>query len=111
VRYYESAGLLPQPRRRSGRRIYDPSVLRWLGLIALAQRAGFSIRDIRTLLHGFGRRTPPSKRWKTLASRKLDEVRAQIDQARSMERVLTNLLRCECPTLEDCGGGVIRSAQ
>ena len=33
VRYYEEIGLLPEPDRVSGQRIYDPSILRRLALI------------------------------------------------------------------------------
>src|SRR4051812_20382722 len=34
IRYYESLGLVPKPRRASGQRRYDDSVLEWLSLIA-----------------------------------------------------------------------------
>ena len=110
IRYYEASGLLPKPPRRGGRRVYDGSALDWLGLIRLAQEAGFSIAEIRTLIHGFSSRTPPSKRWRSLATRKLDELREQIARARAMERVLTRLLDCECPTLRECGAGLRRAA-
>ena len=64
------------------------------------------IAEIRTLLHGFSRRMPASKRWRTLARRKSDELDAIIERTRAMKRVLGNLLRCECPTLEDCGRAI-----
>lgn len=110
IRYYESAGLMPAPERRGGRRVYDESALRWLALIALARSAGFRIGEVRSLIHGFSKRTAASKRWRALASDKLVEVRDQIRQARAMERVLVNLLDCECPTLEDCGAALTRHA-
>lgn len=106
IRYYESVGLLPRPPRWNGRRRYDDSVLPRLALVRLAQQAGFSIAEIRTLLHGFSRRTPPSQRWQTLAERKRAEIREQVRRARAMERVLDRLLACECPTLDDCGRAV-----
>ena len=114
VRYYEAAGLLPEPERRNGRRVYDDSAVQWLALIRLAKTAGFSLAEIRTLLHGFDRGAPPSARWRALAGRKLEEIRARIEEARAMERVLKRLVRCECPTLRDCGaslacGGAPRS--
>ncbi len=37
IRYYESIGLLPSPKRVNKRRYYDLSVLRRLGLIQLAR--------------------------------------------------------------------------
>lgn len=108
LRYYESVGLLPRAQRRSGRRVYDEAVLSRLALIELAQAAGFSIAEIRTLLHGFRTGTPPSRRWRALAERKREEIRAQVARARRMERVLDRLLACACPTLDDCGGDVVR---
>ena len=46
LRYYESIGLLPQPRRVNGRRRYDESTVRMLKLIQLAQGAGFTVAEI-----------------------------------------------------------------
>jgi MerR family redox-sensitive transcriptional activator SoxR len=102
IRYYERVGLLPAPERISGRRRYDPDVFSRLALIDLAQRAGFTVAEIRTLLHGFVRRTPPGERWRRLAGRKLGEVEARIEEAQAMRRLLQRLLECECPTFEDC---------
>ncbi len=102
IRYYESVGLLPSPSRRNGRRRYDDSVFARLALIHLAQQAGFTIGEIKTLLHGFSRATPASARWRALTGRKLEEIEERIRQARRMKRVLERLAECECPTFEDC---------
>jgi MerR family transcriptional regulator, redox-sensitive transcriptional activator SoxR len=103
VRYYESAGLLPAARRVGGQRRYDRSALRMLALIGLAQEAGFTVAEIHSLLHGFVPGTPPSARWRALARRKRHEVDQLMARARRMRRVLDRVLRCRCPTLEDCG--------
>lgn len=50
LRYYESIGLMPAPRRVSGRRRYDESAVRMLKIVQLAQSAGFSIAEIQVLL-------------------------------------------------------------
>lgn len=102
IRYYESAGLLPRAPRRNGRRRFDESVFARLSLIDLAQRAGFTIQEIRRLLHGFSKRTSPSVRWRHLTERKLAEIDARIAEAREMRRILERLRRCECPSLDDC---------
>ena len=102
IRYYESVGLLPPAERISGRRRYDSDVFPRLALIDLAQRAGFTVAEIRKLLHGFARRTPPGVRWRELAGRKLEEIEGRIKEAQAMKRVLTRLLDCECPTFKDC---------
>ncbi len=103
IRYYEREGLLPPAPRVGGRRRYaDETVPQRLAVIHLAQEAGFTIAEIRTLLGGFSRRTPPPVRWRKLAARKLEEVEERIARAQAMKRVLQRLQRCECPTFEDC---------
>src|SRR5215475_12264560 len=71
VRYYESVGLLPAPRRVNGQRRFDADVVRLLGTIRFAQQAGFTVAEIRILFHGFGADVPPSARWRQLAKSKL----------------------------------------
>lgn len=102
LRYYESIGLLPPPRRVSGRRRYDVQTLQWLQLIRLAQDAGFTMVEIQTLLHGFAPETPPAARWQLLARRKLAELDAQIVRVEQMKQVLATGLKCGCLRLEDC---------
>ena len=51
IRFYESIGLLKTVERRpNGYRTYPPQAMRVLNLIATAQKAGFSLDEIRTLL-------------------------------------------------------------
>jgi MerR family transcriptional regulator, redox-sensitive transcriptional activator SoxR len=103
IRYYESVGLLPAPRRISGRRRYDASVLQRLAIIQLAQQAGFTVSEMRTLFTGFAADTPASERWHALAQAKLAEVDALIRHAQGMKRLLEeSLLQCRCLTLEEC---------
>jgi MerR family transcriptional regulator, redox-sensitive transcriptional activator SoxR len=102
LRYYESVGLLGPPRRVSGRRVYDADVLVVLRLIHLAKGAGFTVAEIRRLLHGFDRTTPASARWQAMAARKLRDVTELIGRARQMQRVLEALLSCKCVDLAEC---------
>jgi DNA-binding transcriptional MerR regulator len=51
IRFYESIGLLKMVERRpNGYRTYPPEALLVLDLIASAQKAGFSLDEIRALL-------------------------------------------------------------
>jgi MerR family redox-sensitive transcriptional activator SoxR len=102
IRYYESVGLLKAPARLSGRRTYSPDVIAALSVIQFAQDAGFSIPEIRHVLAGFDRTTPVSKRWQSVASRKLQEVRTLIDRARKMEAILERLVACDCIKMSEC---------
>ena len=106
LRYYERVGVLPAPERENGRRRYDGEVLREvldrLAVVRVAQQAGFTVSDVKTLLDGFSDDTPPSERWRVLAREKLVEVESLIERALGMKRLLERGLRCECLRLEDC---------
>ncbi len=102
IRYYESVGLVRPTKRVGGRRFYEPVVFEQLALIRLAQDAGFSVREIRTLLHGFEEGTPPTARWQALVRRKIEEVNDRIERAERMRDLLDKLARCRCATLGEC---------
>ena len=102
IRFYETAGLIPEPRRVGGKRRYDASVFEAIALVQLAQDAGFTLAETRLLIAGFERGTPASARWQTLARRKLGEVEERIERAQKMKDVLQRLLRCRCETLSEC---------
>ena len=102
LRYYESMGLLLKVERLSGQRRYDWSTIRNIGFIKLAQDAGFSIQEIRVLLHGFPTETPPSKRWQELAEHKLVELDMQLERILEMKHTLKAGLKCGCLTIDEC---------
>lgn len=112
VRYYESVGILPAPRRINGRRRYDPAILQHLAVIQVAQQAGFTMAEIGLLLHGFTGDVPPSARWRTLAQAKLTEVETLIQRAQAMKRLLEEGLDCGCLDFNECvmvaGAGCVR---
>ena len=102
IRYYEEAGLLEEPERVSGKRRYDEEVLRRLALIVGAKRAGFTLGEIHTLLHGFPAGTGAARRWQALASEKLVEVDEAVAQLQKTRELLEEALRCECASLDEC---------
>lgn len=102
IRYYESIGLIPAPRRIGGKRRYDRDVFESIALLRLAQDAGFTLAETRALISGFDGSTPASARWQTMARKKLVDVTARIERAEQMRDVLEKLLRCKCQTLAQC---------
>ena len=102
ARVKRKKGLLPAPRRSSGQRRYDPSILDRLGLIQFAQQAGFTVAEIRTLFEGFEEETAMSLRWQVLAQRKLDETDELIARAERMKLLLGHVLACGCVRVEEC---------
>lgn len=103
VRYYESVGLLPLPRRVSGQRRYTAEALRQLAFINLAQRAGLTIAEIKALRHDYPQDALPIERWQAIAPRKIRELDELIKRVNEMRETLEGTLRCTCVTLEDCG--------
>jgi MerR family redox-sensitive transcriptional activator SoxR len=102
LRYYEREGLIPKADRRGGKRVYGEDILDRLALIGVAKAAGFTVAEIKTLLSGFARRTPPGQRWRKLAKTKLTELETRIAEVERMKRVLETMTHCKCPTLEQC---------
>lgn len=102
IRYYERAGLVPEPGRVGGKRRYGPEVLRTLALVEAAKRVGLTIAETRTLLHGFPDEVGASERWLSLASRKMGEVDELMARLRQMKILLAEALRCDCAGLEEC---------
>lgn len=102
IRYYESVGLLPAPKRINGRRAYDENILQRLALLQLAQKAGFTVQEIGELFHGFAADTTPAERWQTMAHKKLVEIEQMVERAQQMKAILEMGLRCGCLRLEDC---------
>jgi MerR family transcriptional regulator, redox-sensitive transcriptional activator SoxR len=90
IRYYERVGLLPEPIRLYGRRSYEQEVIGQLALIKGAKRAGFTLREIRVLLHGFPAEVGAAERWRTLGLEKLVEVRELITQLGGDSGLLEN---------------------
>ena len=108
IRYYEGVGLLEEPERVSGKRRYDEAVLRRLAIIDAAKSAGFTIEEVRILIHGFPPETAAAERWQALASNKLAEVNGLISQLRQMQELLEESLRCDCASLDECASVLSR---
>ena len=102
IRYYEQIGLLPAARRVNKKRRYDESILQKLNSIRLGQNAGLSLEEIHNLLHSYPDSTPPSERWQTIASRKISELNALIDEMHAMKSLLEQTLQCNCATIYNC---------
>jgi MerR family redox-sensitive transcriptional activator SoxR len=101
IRYYESIGVLPVPEREAGQRRYTRDVLRRLAIIDVAQRAGFSLEEIRQLLRHTGAGTAYES-VQALAQAKLPAIVALIARAQAVRHWLEVASSCECATLDVC---------
>jgi len=109
IRYYESIQLLPSPQRSAGRRRYNPDILRRISFIQVAQAAGLTITEIKTLINELDDDTPLSERWQALAHQKLAEVDTLMRKVQGMRMILVNGLNCRCTNLEECIDCIIRA--
>jgi MerR family mercuric resistance operon transcriptional regulator len=83
VRFYQRRSLLDTPGRAAGIRRYGPQDLRRLRFIRMAQRAGFTLEEIRELLAlDSGHDHARARRLAQARVAKLDERIAELQEAR-----------------------------
>jgi MerR family transcriptional regulator, redox-sensitive transcriptional activator SoxR len=111
IRYYERSGLLKQPLRKNGRRVYSDVVLHELVIIEFAKETGFTLSEIKLLLHGFPENTPASARWKKMAREKIHELDVALAKTKAMRDMLEAMTSCRCRKLEQCAQGLERNRQ
>ena len=111
IRYYERSGLLKQPLRKNGRRVYSEGVLHQLVIIEFAKETGFTLSEIKLLLHGFPENTPASARWKKMAREKIHELDVALAKTKAMRDMLETMTSCRCRKLEQCAQGLERNRQ
>lgn len=108
IRYYEKIGMLPDPpRTASGYRVYDDDHVSRLRFILRSRELGFSIDEIRGLLHLVDGGNQTCAEVKERTERHLIDVRSKIADLRRIERVLSaTAAKCsgeevpQCPILD-----------
>ena len=109
VRFYERKGLLPDAERgANGYRVYDESTLRRLRFINVAQAAGLTLSEIRSIIDLRDEGTVPCAHVVTLIDTKLADVRARIRHLEALKSELEALLeRSRLLDPADCADGDI----
>jgi MerR family mercuric resistance operon transcriptional regulator len=104
IRYYETIGLIPDPRRGAGGyRIYEEAHVRRLRFILRARELGFSIDQIRGLLALVDGGVQTCSEVKARTEKHLGDVRAKIADLRRIERVLARTAaECSGADVPDC---------
>jgi DNA-binding transcriptional MerR regulator len=102
IRYYERAGLLPEPGRTlSGYRAYDRAAVDRLRFIRGAQRLGLRLADIRDLLAVRDTGVCPCEPAEQLLRRRMAEVDEEIARLTAlraeMAAMATALPAADCP--------------
>jgi len=102
LRFYEEKGLIAAHGRRGLRRLFDPSVLERLKLIALGRAAGFSLSEIARMFGADGRVRIDRRK---LAA-KADELDRTVRELSVLARGLRHAAQCpakdhlECPSFQ-----------
>ena len=91
IRYYQRRGLLPEPPKPpGGQRRYPSAVLDRLVFIRQAQQLGFSLEEVRQLLHFVAHPAPAQVR--ALAERKRETIAARLAELRRIHERLDALI-------------------
>ena len=109
VRFYERNGLIEEPpRKESGYRQYPEEAVLRLRFIRKAKELGFSLKEIKELLHLRVEAATTCVGVKSRAKAKLTEIDSKIKALQRMKRILAKLVDAcdenrptnECPILE-----------
>jgi DNA-binding transcriptional MerR regulator len=119
IRYYESIGVLPAPRRRANAyRDYHPIDVDRVKLVAGARHLDFSLDDIKEILALRDRREAPCRVVLDMLEQKSAQIRQRIAQLQQLEGELRQLYalgltfptddvdgkRCVCHLVSSYGG-------
>lgn len=81
VRYYTRKGLLrPERNPDNGYRLYKYDEVSWLRFIQQAKRLGYTLNEIREILHDSDDHQSPCPRVREILLRRIDENRRQLDE-------------------------------
>ncbi|MGH2884774.1 MAG: MerR family DNA-binding protein, partial [Solirubrobacteraceae bacterium] len=112
LRYYERRGLLPEPERLdSGYRAYGADAVRIVRFVRRAQRLGFSLEEVNTLLELSAGGPASCETARELATAKVAELDQKLACIAAMRDSLLRLIetcalprdRRECPLLHGIG--------
>ena len=105
IRYYEEIGLLPEPGRSPGnQRIYDHAAVKRLSFIAHARELGFSLEQIKELLHLADDPGQPCAQANEIAAEHLKGIESRMKRLRSLKKELLNIVHVcgKNATIKDC---------
>ncbi len=114
IRYYGDIGLVePSHRQANGYRDYDEQDLHRLKFVQRARSLGFTVEECRELLDLYRNRGRASADVKTIAEKRITDIRRKIDALKAMETTLSRLVdhcqgdhRPDCPILDDLAATV-----
>lgn len=94
VRYYSRMGLLrPERHPHNGYRLYKQSEVSWLRFIRQAKRLGFSLSEIKEIMHDTEQGKSPCPRVREILQQRIGENRKQLDELEALQSRMEKALR------------------
>ena len=87
VRYYTRKGLL-QPIRHpdNNYRLYRPSEVRWLKFVRQAKVLGYTLAEIREIMHDADKGQSPCPRVREILTKHIEENRKQLEELMALQK-------------------------
>jgi MerR family redox-sensitive transcriptional activator SoxR len=103
IRFYEEAGLITAGRNKGGQRVFEAADIRRISFIIIAQKLGFSLKQIKAQLDILPeKRTPTLKDWEKISQSFRADIDARISALSLLQEKLTGCMGCGCLSLEHC---------
>ncbi|MBT8421536.1 MAG: MerR family transcriptional regulator [Gammaproteobacteria bacterium] len=94
VRYYTRLGLLrPERNPDNGYRMYRHAEVSWLRFIRQAKRLGYTLNEIREIMHDSDRSESPCPRVREILQRRIDENRWQLEELLALQTRMEQALQ------------------
>ncbi len=103
IRYYETQGLVTPDRNAGGQRVFEPSDIRRLSFVLIAQQFDFTIAQIQMQLALLPNgRTPNKRDWTKISKQFAVALDQKIDTLNRLKENLDGCIGCGCLSLENC---------
>lgn len=104
IRYYEKIGVMPKPARSTGGyRLYTPDHVKRLTFIRRGRELGFSLDELRDLLHLVDGHTYSCAEVRALTLEHVAGIRRKVADLKRLERVMTAVAsQCSGRKIPDC---------
>ena len=103
IRFYEEAGLITAGRNSGGQRVFEAADIRRISFIIIAQKLGFSLKQVKQQLDGLpDKRTPTQKDWEKISRNFGRDIDDRIAALTRLRQRLSGCIGCGCLSLTNC---------
>lgn len=103
IRFYETRGLVRAARSAGGQRRFEKADVRRLSFVLIAQKLGFSIRDIADQLASLPNgRAPTQRDWQRMSRQFRHHIDERIEGLTLLRDRLDGCIGCGCLSLKKC---------